>query len=353
MQRSEKSGIGAVDIRAIFGGVAAWPEEQWRGIQLEMPRLSAWMSPVEEGQDVFRRAVTAQEVGHELKVGGRLFEYAFRDAFLHVLRYLPREDFEKLRKLSVGVRDAFEDYQKSDPIGKFWGRSIVKFGSYNWMEANEKDKRQFELCFRHELKCSLLLLDNPSRNAFLNLLTTLKVDGGSCSMVVQKIKLLRLLDLGALIEKEDQDICKKILSIISLYPRLFLNLKFLDVGKLSNLTGVVMPRSVKSFNFRMMSNDVNICNQNFKSIMLSCVPAGASFVMRNLPKLEFLKIETMNCSATLDLREMPSLKDININRKPVLFDRSVDVVIAIGVNQPIQGRGVPYNNLNLGVRYVL
>lgn len=253
------------------------------------------------------------------------------DRFLHILNYLGRRDFKNLRIVCKAAQDVFDVYQKNSAIGQFWDRSIVSIYSSNLIKSDEVSSHMSEFVAKHDFKRILFLYDEDSLDSFYNFITFNNKESDEFQKKIQVIECIQVVNLTS----TEKAIFKKIMKTINDHQKAFINLKRLEVDEFFTLFDGSIPSSVEVFKSEGRNFDVNICNhENLKSITLICVPGDNTFILKQLPKLESLTIESLFGSITINLNECPSLVSINIADRPFHFDRSVSNTIVVRGYEP-------------------
>lgn len=289
------------------------PPRPEQGLQ---PLFPGPLNVILQGNSGSPRAKEAQQApDNGPKNGACLFEK--RDGLLHILGYLNRKDFKTLRLVCTSARDAFEIYQASDPIGKFWKRSRVSILPHNWVKNDADGQLQFDLCARHGLKSQLFFNEITGLELFFRFLVSNKDKMNEEHFVskAQHIESFRV----SLVNDVYKAFFKGILSTICEHPKIFVNLHCLISHFWSNLADFPIPSSIESFQSSSEHNNggVNICGKNFKSITLGWVSANAPFKMERLSNLESLTIKDLQGNININANEVPKLKYISINDKSI------------------------------------
>lgn len=265
--------------------------------------------PLAIGRSGTRRTQqTIQQFDNGPKIEKNLFEH--RDAFLHILSHLGRQDFQNLRLLCKGSRDTFENYQSTDPIGKFWEKSRLKLDLFELIKESHSN-----FLPRHNLMLNLSLQSNTFKK-FLEFLSF------PITPINKKMEFLEKLTIWRPCTTEENKVLNQMLQTISANPSLFPNLTHLSFAEFCDLSHLPVPKSIEFFESTLVAKDINICNKSLKSIKLDYLSQNATFLMENLPELESLTIDKLTRDITIDFKIFPKLKYININNKEIVFHNS-------------------------------
>ncbi|PWU07550.1 MAG: hypothetical protein C5B43_00145 [Verrucomicrobia bacterium] len=273
---------------------------------------------------------TTQIIVDGPKIGTRLFEHEHREEFLHILEQLQllnklnwKQDFKRLRAVCKIGQQAFEVFQRGDPIGKFWNKCIILIFINNLIK-NDESIYKLDFVSKYNFNCSLKLFDKDEMQSFRDYL---KSKESYQNTSVQKTQTIERLELSLDVSNEDgQRILKEILKQISLrQDTAFSNLRYLRTSEISDLTDFALPSSIETFESWLKNKNVNICGfQHLKSIIFDFVSVIGSFKMENLPNLESITINTLWRDIKINLGEFPKLISINVNKENIVFDRSIN-----------------------------
>lgn len=239
-----------------------------------------------------------------------------RDVFTCIAKHLPKGTLANFRLVC-----------KSSSSCEISDRFFLKV---SWMELQNlngiaKEKLQFILI--NNLNYHLSLIFKSDMRIFYQLLCAEQIHE---TIVIQlrKIASLYVSDLGY----EGKEIFENILRKIHEYENIFMKLKYLKTYQFSNFTNR-LPVSIEDFESAGANQHVRIESQTLKKVKIGRILTHSSFEI-NLPKLNSIKFNELNCDIRIPLNNHCELKSINVAGKEITFssnDRSIMIPLTVRI----------------------
>lgn len=147
--------------------------------------------------------------------------------------------------------------------------------------------------------------------------------------LIREAQRVGVLSIG-LLDEDKKGVLEEILSIIENNKTAFKCLSELRIEGFAYLTGWSIASLIRHINFIGSTNGIDICNfENLKSIKFEKVESAGEIKLENLPRLQKLIFEKLECPFSLDCRKFSSLVHMEANGKQffVKTDGSGDNIV--------------------------